>query len=264
MRGGDERTGELFSYVNLEKRVRLDHPLRAIKKELCERGAGRAGAGVRQLYAPIERPVDTAGEAGASDAVASVLFNSLGTAIDGAAGTRFAVSLVRWHRRRRRGVGSLSFFQEPRAPVGRRHRSQAVRRSSCASASEAASQHRPFLGRRHADRSLGVDEEFQAEAWLGRTARGWRRTQLGGGFSRREALERHPRLDYRSRGEALSQRARQGGQALLHGACPGGEPQRPGGRRLFDTSRWTRRARRSAAHDRATRRSAAGDHAGCR
>jgi len=30
MRGGDERSGELFSYVDLEKRVRSDHPLRAI------------------------------------------------------------------------------------------------------------------------------------------------------------------------------------------------------------------------------------------
>lgn len=31
MRGGDNRTGELFSYVDLESRVRRDHPLRAIR-----------------------------------------------------------------------------------------------------------------------------------------------------------------------------------------------------------------------------------------
>ena len=31
MRGGDKRTGELFSYVDLEKRVRSDHPLKAIR-----------------------------------------------------------------------------------------------------------------------------------------------------------------------------------------------------------------------------------------
>ena len=31
MRGGDVRTGELFSYVDLEDRVRRDHPLRAIR-----------------------------------------------------------------------------------------------------------------------------------------------------------------------------------------------------------------------------------------
>ena len=30
MRGADHRTGELFSYVDLEARVRADHPLRAI------------------------------------------------------------------------------------------------------------------------------------------------------------------------------------------------------------------------------------------
>ncbi len=31
MRGDDNRTGELFSYVDLEARVRRDHPLRAIR-----------------------------------------------------------------------------------------------------------------------------------------------------------------------------------------------------------------------------------------
>jgi len=31
MRGVDERTGELFSYVDLEARVRADHPLRTIR-----------------------------------------------------------------------------------------------------------------------------------------------------------------------------------------------------------------------------------------
>lgn len=32
MRGSDERSGSLFSYVDLEARVRRDHPLRAIRK----------------------------------------------------------------------------------------------------------------------------------------------------------------------------------------------------------------------------------------
>jgi hypothetical protein len=31
MRGDDNRTGDLFSYVDLEARVRRDHPLRAIQ-----------------------------------------------------------------------------------------------------------------------------------------------------------------------------------------------------------------------------------------
>lgn len=31
MRGGDNRTGKLFGYVDLEARVRRDHPLGAIR-----------------------------------------------------------------------------------------------------------------------------------------------------------------------------------------------------------------------------------------
>ena len=32
MRGLDGRSGELFSYVDLERRVRADHPLRPIRE----------------------------------------------------------------------------------------------------------------------------------------------------------------------------------------------------------------------------------------
>src|SRR5258706_6002542 len=32
MRGSDQRSGESFSYVDLEKRVRQDHPLRAVRE----------------------------------------------------------------------------------------------------------------------------------------------------------------------------------------------------------------------------------------
>jgi hypothetical protein len=31
MRGSDERTGSLFSYVDLEGRIRADHPLRTMR-----------------------------------------------------------------------------------------------------------------------------------------------------------------------------------------------------------------------------------------
>ena len=55
MRGGDERTGELFSYVDLEKRVRSDHPLRPIRAIVNEALAGLEGD-FAALYAPIGRP----------------------------------------------------------------------------------------------------------------------------------------------------------------------------------------------------------------
>jgi transposase len=55
MRGGDEQTGELFSYVNLEKRVRSDHPLRAIRG-LVNEALVALEQKFAALYAPIGRP----------------------------------------------------------------------------------------------------------------------------------------------------------------------------------------------------------------
>ena len=55
MRGGDIRTGELFSYVDLEDRVRRNHPLRAIRlivNEVLKALGGEFAA----LYSPIGRP----------------------------------------------------------------------------------------------------------------------------------------------------------------------------------------------------------------
>jgi len=55
VRGKDERSGDLFSYVDLEARVRADHPLRAIRAIVNE-----ALAALEQefaaLYAPLGRP----------------------------------------------------------------------------------------------------------------------------------------------------------------------------------------------------------------
>lgn len=47
MRGGDDRSGELFSYVDLEARVRRDHPLRRIRAILNEAWRRWSGASRR-------------------------------------------------------------------------------------------------------------------------------------------------------------------------------------------------------------------------
>lgn len=55
MRGTDKRSGELFSYVDLEQRVRADHPLRAIRavvNEALEALSGEFSA----LYSGMGRP----------------------------------------------------------------------------------------------------------------------------------------------------------------------------------------------------------------
>jgi transposase len=55
VRGADNRTGELFSYVDLEARVRQDHPLRAIR-DVVNEALSALEREFAALYAPIGRP----------------------------------------------------------------------------------------------------------------------------------------------------------------------------------------------------------------
>ena len=55
MRGSDERSGELFSYVDIEERVPAKHPLRAIRALVNEVLAALDGE-FSQLYAESGRP----------------------------------------------------------------------------------------------------------------------------------------------------------------------------------------------------------------
>jgi transposase len=55
MKGADERTGALFSYVDLETRVRQDHPLRMIR-EIVNAALTGLEAEFSALYSPIGRP----------------------------------------------------------------------------------------------------------------------------------------------------------------------------------------------------------------
>ena len=55
MRGSDQRSGELFSYVDLEQRVRRDHPLRAIR-ELANAALRDLCGDFAALYSGTGRP----------------------------------------------------------------------------------------------------------------------------------------------------------------------------------------------------------------
>src|SRR5471030_951229 len=55
MRGGDERSGSLFSYVDLEARVGKDHPLRAMRGIVNEALSALVGE-LSAMYSPIGRP----------------------------------------------------------------------------------------------------------------------------------------------------------------------------------------------------------------
>ena len=55
MRGSDKRSGELFSYVDLEKRIRQDHPLRAIRL-LTDTTLAALSGDFAALYSGTGRP----------------------------------------------------------------------------------------------------------------------------------------------------------------------------------------------------------------
>ena len=55
MRGSDSRTGSLFSYVDIETRVRPDHPLRTIR-QLADAALETLSVDFSQLYSGMGRP----------------------------------------------------------------------------------------------------------------------------------------------------------------------------------------------------------------
>ena len=85
MRGGEVRSGSLFSYVDVEARVPRCHPLRAIRA-LVDASARPAGRRFRGDLCADRPAVDRAGAAAAGAVAAGVLHRPLGAAADGAAG----------------------------------------------------------------------------------------------------------------------------------------------------------------------------------
>jgi transposase len=55
MRGSDQHSGSLFSYVDLEMRVPKDHPLRAIR-DIANGALSELSGDFAALYAPLGRP----------------------------------------------------------------------------------------------------------------------------------------------------------------------------------------------------------------
>ena len=99
MRGEDQRSGSLFSYVDLEARVGQSHPLRAIRALVNEALTALASVLFGAVFADWAA-VNPTGETVTGDAAAGVLFDSFGAAVDGATGVRPVVPLVRRPRNR--------------------------------------------------------------------------------------------------------------------------------------------------------------------
>ncbi len=91
MRGADKRSGELFSYVDLEKRVRSDHPLRSIRM-LTDAALQALSGDFAALYSGMGRPSIAPEQL--LRAMLLQAFYSIGAVADRAAGIRFAVQMV--------------------------------------------------------------------------------------------------------------------------------------------------------------------------
>ena len=166
MRGLDQRTGELFSYIDLEARVRADHPLRPIRAIVNEALAALEER-VRASLRPVGRP---------SIPPEKLLRAMLLQAFYSIRSERQLMErldydlLFRWFV----GLGiddpawDHSTFSKNRDRLldGDIAAKFLVRRAGPAPG-HAAVVHRALLRRRHADRGLGLDEELPAEGRVG-------------------------------------------------------------------------------------------------
>jgi transposase len=169
VRGADERNGSLFSYVDLEARVPTDHPLRVIRR-IADEALDGMSAKFDACYGRIGRP--SIAPERLMRALLVQAFYSIRSERQLMERLEFDL-LFRWFV----GLGiddrvwDASTFSKNRDRLleadaaadfllGRR----------AAPAGSAADEPRPFLGRRHADRRLGLDEELPAE---GAARSGW-------------------------------------------------------------------------------------------
>ena len=162
MRGGDARSGALFSYVDLEARVGKTHPLRAIR-QLVNEALAALEREFSALYSPMGRPSIPPEKL--LRAMLLQAFYSIRSERQLMERLEFDL-LFRWFV----GLGvddpvwDHSVFSKNRDRLLEgRHRREVPDCGPGAAAGEAAFEHGSLLGRRHADRSLGVDEELQAQ-----------------------------------------------------------------------------------------------------
>ena len=189
MRGRDQRSGNLFSYVDLEERVPDDHPLRLIR-EIVNDVLGSLSSEFETLYSHMGRP---------SIPPEKLLRALLLQAFDSIRSERQLMEqlnfnmLFRWFV----GLGLDDGVWDASAFCHNRDRlleAEVFGAAACGGypAPQGTGTIEPgsFFGRRNIDRGLGVDEELSSQRW-GR----WRRgigAQRRAGFSWRETLERDP------------------------------------------------------------------------
>ena len=175
MRGELRDQGGLFSYIVPESRIPADHPLRQV------RGLVRAvlkdlSGSFSRLYSHEGRP---------SIPPEQLLSALLLQVLYGLRSERLLMEQLDYNLLFRWFVGlspddqvwdTTSFTKNRERLQQGKVFNKVHGQAAGAARGQAAAVGRALLGRRHADRGVGLDEERQAEGWVGRAA-GWQRAQ---------------------------------------------------------------------------------------
>ena len=241
MRGSDEQTSGMFSYLSPEQRVRPDHPLRAIRR-MTDEVLAALSPRFTKMYSDIGRP-----SIPPEQLLRALLLQSLYTVrserllmeeID------YSV-LFRWFV----GLGMDDPIWSPTTFSKNRDR---LLQSEIAAAFfdavvDAGADGRPAVGRafhRRWDAAGGVGESQEFPQERRRAPDAPRRSgEPHGQFPRRVAAERHASVLDRSRRAARAEGPGQRGEAVVRGACPARQSPRVGGECLRHARHGDRRTR---------------------
>ena len=219
MRGADEQTSGMFSYLSPEQRVRADHPLRAIRRLTDAASAASCRRSSTAMYATIGRPSIPPEQLLRALLLQIALQHAQRAAADGGDRLQHAVPLVRRAEPGRADLVADDLHQESRPVAG------------------AATSRRLLRCRRPAGAGAGLlsDEHFtvdgtQLEAWArlksftrrddAAAAAARRSGQSDRGFPRRAPHECDPSVDDRPRCAAASQGRRSAARACaIWGTC---------------------------------------------
>ena len=241
MRGPDRRTEGLFSYVSCESRVPAGHPLRSILP-IADAALAALSGEFQQLYALNGRP---------SIAPEKLLRALLLQAFYSVRSERQLMEQLDYNLLFRWFVGLGVDDPVWDVTVFTKNRDRLLEGEIAAKFLRAVLA-QPKVKALLSDEHFSVDGTL-IQAWASDEelpAEGRQRRAAGSGPQRRARLprraadQRHPCLDHRPGGQAVPQGQRQGGQALLHGPCPDGEPARADRRRPGERGQRHRRARR--------------------
>ena len=166
MRGNDAAAGSLFSYVDIEKRVRTDHPLRVIR-EIVNTTLSAMSAEFDALYSPFGR--ESIPPERLLRALLLQAFYTIRSERQLVERIEFDL-LFRWFV----GLGvddpvwdATSFSKNRDRLLAGGDRNQVPCRRAGAAKGEGAAVGRALLGRRHAAGGVGEHQELPSERWLG-------------------------------------------------------------------------------------------------